>query len=258
MLVVSLISITIFFLLAMLGIAGIGFSGWYYLLQFGEKQHGEIILYITIIALCIFLLIWINILFHSFKRIHTIEKMIDLARVNGIVDGERFDTFGKLGFELKMLYNEIINISEQRAQRLFFMDSLSAAVFEVINEKIIAVDIKGAILYAGQKAIPKKDAFPLSEKGLAITELIPDFDFAEAASRATREHSAVTVSLHAVTSMVCIPIFGRDNSPNGFLLLLDNLEAAGFAVEHLFERFRSEKKKTTEKRDLVKKRFFHW
>jgi len=257
MLVVGFIAIIIFFLFAMFGTASIGFAGWYFLLQSGEKQHGEILLYITIIFICILFLLCLKIILRSHKRVHSIEKMIDLARINGIVDEDRFDTFGKLGSELKILYNEIIAISEKRAQRLFFMDSMADVLFDVISEKIIAVDIQGNILYAGQKAIPKKETFPLSEKGLAITELIPSLDFTEAASKASREHATITVPLHAGASMICIPIFGSDNSANGFLLSLDNLESAGFAVEHFLEKIRSEKKKTTEKRDLGKKRFFH-
>ncbi|OJF76464.1 MAG: hypothetical protein BKP49_07135 [Treponema sp. CETP13] len=243
MLIVNFVLVVIFFILAMLSSLATGFISWHLLLLAGNKTAGETMLYCTIIVNVILLFLLFLLIKRSYKRTNTVEKMIDFARINGVVDKEYFNNLGTLGAELKTLYSEIENISEKRAKRLFFMDSLTHTIFDEINEKMIVLDPQGNILYAWRKAFQKKEAIPSSVIGVSITEMYPDFNFTNAASKAALEHSAVSVMVKTGVHAVCIPILANNNSVDGYLLIMGKIEAASITVEHLLERLKTDTKK---------------
>lgn len=243
MLIVNFVVVVIFFILAIISSLVTGFVSWHLLLSEGNKIAAETMLYFTIVVTIFLVIILFFIINRSYKRIKTIEKMIDFARINGVIDKEYFNKLGVLGVELKSLYSEIEDISEKRAQRLFFMDSLTHTIFDEINEKMIVLNLQGNVLYAWRKAFQKKETMPFSIIGMSITEMYPDFNFTNAASKSALEHSAISVILKPGVHAVCIPILAQNSSVDGYLLIIGKKEAASVTVDHLFERLKTDTKK---------------
>lgn len=207
----------LFLLLGMLSILLVGAVSYLYLTAVQDKVLAEKMLFFTILAIVFFMLAAIRSFKVSSGYMKSLEKTLELARTNGILPEKRLERFGKLGKNLRILYRELADLNEKKADRISSLNALLANLIEFIDAPIGILDPKGRIVLVSERMLTLHQEFEGSIAGEQINELYPDFDFRSSLLEIQRSHTSVEIDLGKEKGTL-YPIHGRKNEI-AFLIL---------------------------------------
>lgn len=207
----------LFLLLGMLSILLVGAVSYLYLTAVQDKVLAEKMLFFTILAIVFFILAAIRSFKVSSGYMKSLEKTLELARTNGILPEKRLERFGKLGKNLRILYRELADLNEKKADRISSLNALLANLIEFIDAPIGILDPKGRIVLVSERMLTLHQEFEGSIAGEQINELYPDFDFRSSLLEIQRSHTSVEIDLGKEKGTL-YPIHGRKNEI-AFLIL---------------------------------------
>lgn len=207
----------LFLLLGMLSILLVGAVSYLYLTAVQDKVLAEKMLFFTILAIVFFMLAAIRSFKVSSGYMKSLEKTLELARTNGILPEDRLERFGKLGKNLRILYRELADLNEKKADRISSLNALLANLIEFIDAPIGILDPKGRIVLVSERMLTLHQEFEGSIAGEQINELYPDFDFRSSLLEIQRSHTSVEIDLGKEKGTL-YPIHGRKNEI-AFLIL---------------------------------------
>lgn len=171
-------NLVILALLAAASAVGSGAYAYRLLLSAGQKYQAERVLLVSLAGGIVILVVLFRLLRSSRKNLGRIEKIVDLARNTGVVSEERLAAFGPLGKNLALLYREIGEVSERRADRIFLLRGLVEGLLDFIEEPLAVVDSAGNIVFEGPKFAETGERAEAAPAGRSLAEVFPGLDFA--------------------------------------------------------------------------------
>ena len=252
------VSVFVFFIVCILaGVAGMGIRAYLLFMEYGEKATAEVFFYIAVCTTLLIFAFIISIVLYSRRKQNMIKRMVKMARVNGVLAVQRFSELGKLGEHLTVLFQEVLSLSEKRANRIVYLDNAVESLLPFVDKPIFLVDRTGSIQYVSDNMLKVMGLEGKILSGTHVEEVFPELSFPEVAKEVERRFSEYEVKLEKVT-LSFSPVFGKESSVSGLFVIVKKntiLTAGGSAMKNLYDSL-TQKKDTSEenKHDKPEKR----
>lgn len=232
---------TLFMFISFSSLSGIGIASYLFLMKENRKSLAEALLFTAIVGGVLLIVLMLYLIFFSRRKVKNMEKIINIARTNGVLAQERFKEFGALGMSLKILYREILEISERRASRIFLLNNLIENLLGFVNEPLLIVDATGRIMHADEKYIAQFSPEAPLMQDTVIMDLYPKIDFKAIVQEAMHTHTVVEYLLEK-DKLYFYPVHGKTNSPDVFCVAFGKISL--FSLPKMTITKKTEEKKS--------------
>ncbi len=197
-----------------------GIFSYILLMRYGYKSPAETVFFWALVAFVLLIVVLFYIVIYSRRRVRGMEKIVELVRFNGVLAEDRFSEFGSLGTSLRLLYHEILEVSERRADRIYLLNNMTETLLGFVDEAMLVTDVAGKVLLASPKYIAKYGEQSLNIVGSMITKLYPGLDFKSVFLQAEQTHGSIEYKI-ADASAVFYPVHGKQNTIDAMCVSFD-------------------------------------
>lgn len=238
-----------------LGMGIIGYRS--FVLQ--DKISAENFLFTAICAVLLLCLCFVSIMIYSRQRRSALYRINKLVRVNSAAAIKRFGEFGKLGKFFQSFFENILDISERRGQRIVFLDQALRLICGETNENIAIVNDLGEIKYAA-RGFEKSNNLEQSTQSVQFNDLFPEIPYTDiftTVSYSRTEH----VEKGDKHTFRFFPVCEKNNNVRGLFVIVEKntvISSSGDTVKQLYEtvigRDKADTENPTDKSHKPKKR----
>lgn len=242
----------IFSLLTFLNTGFIGIFSYRLLMMLNEKVYAEKMLFCAIVVMILLFSITLSTIAFSRRKTRIIEKMAETVKSNGILVDEKFLEFGKIGLNLRVLYNEILEISQKRANRIYFLNKILLFLTNILEENLVITDVKGCVLYSTNNCM---ELLNIEEKNLAgrnIQDILPEVDLPSILQEVEKEHQIIEIRMESI-SADAYPIFSQTETTEGFCIIFRKLDIVSSTAKDFRKKYEELKTLVNTETKKVKK-----
>lgn len=190
-----------------------------------------------------------------------IKRITKLARVDGVLAVQRFSGLGSFGAQLTILFQELLDLSEKRAQRIVYLGNAIHSLLGFVDKAVLLVDTTGSIQYVSDELLKIMDMEGKNITGLHIEDIYPELSIAEVAKELERNFTTRhEIKLEKVT-LTFSPVFAKENTLAGLCAFVKRntiLTASGDAVKGFYENiadktsrfFKRDRKKDSKEKNV--------
>ncbi|MGI5172028.1 hypothetical protein H0R92_00280 [Treponema sp. OMZ 840] len=207
-----------------------------------NKISAENFLFISICAALFLCLCFASVIIYSRQRRSALYRINKLVRVNSAAAIKRFSEFGKLGKFFQSFFENILDISERRAQRIVFLDRALHLVCGESNENIAIVNDVGEIKYAA-KGFEKSNNLEQGN-GTHFADLYPGIQYDDiftTVSYSRTEH----IEKGEKHTFRFFPVCEKNNNVRGLFVIVEKntiISSGSETVKQLYENMTGQDK----------------
>lgn len=220
-----------------------------------NKATAEMLLFVFLCAALVLCICFLSIVFYSRQKRSALQRINKLVRVNSGAALKRFGEFGKLGKFLQSFFENILDISEKRANRIVFLDHALRLACSTSSEPFLIVNDSGFIKYVSkgfesngfEKNVTEKNpagsagnhsgSAKKNITGAQFSDLYPDVHYDDiftdiSYSRSERTEKGEKYTFHF------FPISERKNEVNGLFVGIEKntiISAGSETVKQIYE-----------------------
>jgi hypothetical protein len=196
--------------LATAAIGGLGIAGYLVGSGPGGRSEAEMLFFGALAALFLLGAVALRALAAARAASGELDRIVDLARHNGVLPRARLARLGDLGERIGLVYLELAEAGERKTVRIKALSSLVASLLAFTEDPILVVELSGIV--AGASAgYGKREGVPPAIPGRTrIEEIVPGLDFTGAREECNRTHGPVGASSsgEGEGEVLLYPIFG--------------------------------------------------
>lgn len=212
-----------------------------------NKATAETLLFVFLCAALVLCICFLSIVFYSRQKRSALQRINKLVRVNSGAALKRFGEFGKLGKFLQSFFENILDISEKRANRIMFLDHAIRLACSASSEPFLIVNDSGLIKYVSkgfeskgfEKNVTEKNSAAAKKNtaGAQFSDLYPDVHYDDifteiSYSRSERIEKGEKYTFHF------FPISERKNEVSGLFVGIEKntiMSAGSETVKQIYE-----------------------
>ncbi len=212
-----------------------------------NKATAETLLFVFLCAALVLCICFLSIVFYSRQKRSALQRINKLVRVNSGAALKRFGEFGKLGKFLQSFFENILDISEKRANRIVFLDHAIRLACSASSEPFLIVNDSGLIKYVSkgfeskgfEKNVTEKNSAAVKKNtaGAQFSDLYPDIHYDDifteiSYSRSERTEKGEKYTFHF------FPISERKNEVSGLFVGIEKntiMSAGSETVKQIYE-----------------------
>ena len=212
-----------------------------------NKATAEMLLFVFLCAALVLCICFLSIVFYSRQKRSALQRINKLVRVNSGAALKRFGEFGKLGKFLQSFFENILDISEKRANRIVFLDHAIRLACSASSEPFLIVNDSGLIKYVSkgfeskgfEKNVTEKNSAAAKKNtaGAQFSDLYPDVHYDDifteiSYSRSERIEKGEKYTFHF------FPISERKNEVSGLFVGIEKntiMSAGSETVKQIYE-----------------------
>jgi transcriptional regulator with PAS, ATPase and Fis domain len=228
--------LTFFFICSAVFTGAGGIIAYRFLASDYRVEEARIVFFCALVAMILLAFLYIVMIVRAKKRTDDLKHVLDLAREGGKIDERRFDNFGSLGTELRILFNETEELSLKRAQRIKYLNNAVTAILSEADMPILLLDSEGNVVHVSPVYFDRYSEPGKSGEvyGSNIEKLHPEVTFLTLSREAVKTHSDVTVKTESF-NMKLQPVFTTNPEPDGYIAVFEKAgimaKAAAIASE---------------------------
>ena len=212
-----------------------------------NKISAENFLFISICSVVILCLCFASVIIYSRQRRSALYRINKLVHINSAAAIKRFDEFGKLGKFLQSFFENILDISEKRANRIVFLDRALRLACSASSEPFLIVNDSGFIKYVSkgfeskgfEKSGTEKNSATARKNtaGAQFSDLYPDIHYDDIFTEISQSRSERTEKGEKYTFHF-FPISERKNELTGLFVGIEKntiMSAGSETVKQIYE-----------------------
>ena len=212
-----------------------------------NKATAEMLLFVFLCAALVLCICFLSIVFYSRQKRSALQRINKLVRVNSGAALKRFGEFGKLGKFLQSFFENILDISEKRANRIVFLDHALRLACSASSEPFLIVNDSGFIKYVSkgfeskgfEKSGTEKNSATARKNtaGAQISDLYPDIHYDDIFTEISHSRSERTEKGEKYTFHF-FPISERKNEVSGLFVGIEKntiMSAGSETVKQIYE-----------------------
>ena len=212
-----------------------------------NKATAEMLLFVFLCAALVLCICFLSIVFYSRQKRSALQRINKLVRVNSGAALKRFGEFGKLGKFLQSFFENILDISEKRANRIVFLDHAIRLACSASSEPFLIVNDSGFIKYVSkgfeskgfEKNVTEKNSAAAKKNitGAQFSDLYPDIHYDDIFTDISYSHSERTEKGEKYTFHF-FPISERKNEVSGLFVGIEKntiMSAGSETVKQIYE-----------------------
>ena len=200
-----------------------------------NKATAETLLFVFLCAALVLCICFLSIVFYSRQKRSALQRINKLVRVNSGAALKRFGEFGKLGKFLQSFFENILDISEKRANRIVFLEP-----FLIVNDSgFIKYVSKGFESKGFEKNGTEKNSTAARKNiaGAQFSDLYPDIHYDDIFTEISHSRSERTEKGEKYTFHF-FPISERKNEVSGLFVGVEKntiMSAGSETVKQIYE-----------------------
>ena len=211
-------------------------------------------MFVFLCAALVLCICFLSIVFYSRQKRSALQRINKLVRVNSGAALKRFGEFGKLGKFLQSFFENILDISEKRANRIVFLDHAIRLACSASSEPFLIVNDSGFIKYVSkgfeskgfEKIGTEKNSAGSARKPAAVkkntagaqfSDLYPDVHYDDIFTEISHSRSERTEKGEKYTFHF-FPISERKNEVSGLFVGIEKntiMSAGSETVKQIYE-----------------------
>ena len=212
-----------------------------------NKATAEMLLFVFLCAALVLCICFLSIVFYSRQKRSALQRINKLVRVNSGAALKRFGEFGKLGKFLQSFFENILDISEKRANRIVFLDHAIRLACSASSEPFLIVNDSGLIKYVSkgfeskgfEKNVTEKNSAAAKKNiaGAQFSDLYPDIHYDDIFTEISHSRSERTEKGEKYTFHF-FPISERKNEVSGLFVGVEKntiMSAGSETVKQIYE-----------------------
>ena len=212
-----------------------------------NKATAETLLFVFLCAALVLCICFLSIVFYSRQKRSALQRINKLVRVNSGAALKRFGEFGKLGKFLQSFFENILDISEKRANRIVFLDHAIRLACSASSEPFLIVNDSGFIKYVSkgfeskgfEKIGTEKNSAAAKKNtaGAQFSDLYPDIHYDDIFTEISHSRSERTEKGEKYTFHF-FPISERKNEVSGLFVGVEKntiMSAGSETVKQIYE-----------------------
>jgi len=215
----------------------------------GLKSDSELALFFGFIGAGLQLAVLLVMLIYAKRKENDFLMIAKAIQLNGVLSQARAQKLGNLGSVLQEALDDAYRITEQKSLKIAGLNGLVAALLQMIDRPVLAVNLTGEILDFSPKAHNDTGC----KKGDLLSDVAPTVSLKEAFQKTEFTRSAVQQGEH----IVCMPVFSAAGKLSFFLVDLSQQPIVTKVMEnmkHLIQNAEPEKKRRNPLLKLFKRR----
>ena len=212
-----------------------------------NKATAEMLLFVFLCAALVLCICFLSIVFYSRQKRSALQRINKLVRVNSGAALKRFGEFGKLGKFFQSFFENILDISEKRANRIVFLDHAIRLACSASSEPFLIVNDSGFIKYVSkgfeskgfEKSGTEKNSAAARKNtaGAQFSDLYPDIHYDDIFTEISHSRSERTEKGEKYTFHF-FPISERKNEVSGLFVGVEKntiMSAGSETVKQIYE-----------------------
>lgn len=157
----------------------------------GRKGPAETMLFIGLAACAAELLLAAGMAAESRRRRTDLDSVAELVRSGGNLPYDRLERFGPVGERIRLIFQDISDVSERKSARIAALTGLLRAVLESVEIPMLVVGLDGRVVEASHGARSDERFADLRVGHSRLVDFFADADPGSVLQEADRSHAAV-------------------------------------------------------------------